>query len=361
MIASGSEDPYAVLGIAPTRDEALVKSAYRSAAKECHPDIDRSDAAAARFLAISRAFDVLKSESGRSAAYDRWKAKPERAGESSPSFDRVFDYLDTHGRGTERRPKRDKRRGQDKRVVLTITLERAFTGGEVLIPGAHGQCLECGGGGTMPTRMRPECPDCGGYGHTRIVSGFTSVQAGCKTCRGHGVVDFILCSGCAGSGRSDRSSTVIAVPPGCNEGFVFTIEGRGHHGRQGGPSGDLIAEIAISDHSRFRRLGENLETDIEVAVWEAALGGKVEVVGIDGRRMTITLPAGSQAGTRLSLRGQGMPAYPGRGNLVAVVKVAVPTADTPAIKAAYLALESAVSSALKSADTSDDSPASPIS
>lgn len=357
-MTAGARDPFEVLGIPPTSDESLIKTAYRAAAKHCHPDVDRGDDAAARFRELSEAFEALKDPGARDAAVRRHSASP--GAQPHDAFGKVFEFLDNHGRGTERRPLRTKKRGIDREVVLTVSLEQAFAGGDVVVPGVNGQCTVCSGSGTVPTRLRPECPDCGGFGYTRLVKGFTSVQSPCKTCRGVGAVDFADCGACGGLGVSERESTIIDIPPGCQEGYVVTVPECGNGGRSGGSPGDLIVSIAVADHDRFKRVGENLETEITLPVWSLGLGCKAEIVGIDGRRMTVGVPQGAHPGMRLSLRGQGMPAYPGRGNLVVVLKAFLPPGETPELRKAYAALEAAWSSSTSAASKAD-TPTSPTS
>ncbi|HEV8265539.1 MAG TPA: molecular chaperone DnaJ [Gemmatimonadales bacterium] len=346
-----SHDFYAVLGVPRDAAEADIKKAYRKLAMEYHPDRNNGDKAAeAKFKEITEAYEVLRDPDKRSA-YDRYGMAGIRRGEGggggagfgySP-FDlsealRVFmrDFgglggLDAFFGGGEQ-AHRDRRRGQDLKVALKLTLAEVATGATKSVRlRTLDVCAECGGGGAQAGTRAVTCGTCGGSGevrrHAQSIFGQFLTVSPCPTCAGEGTVVPNPCPRCGGEGRVKAEKTVqIDVPAGVADHHYLTLRGQGVPGPRNGPPGDLIAVLDIKEDPRFERRGSDLVFDLPVSFAQAALGGEIEVPTPYGQA-TLQLKAGTQTGTVLRLRGKGLPRLGegGHGDLHVRVHVWTPT------------------------------------
>ncbi|MCI4664699.1 MAG: molecular chaperone DnaJ [Neomegalonema sp.] len=314
-------DYYETLGVSRTASDEDIKKAYRRQAKELHPDRNKDKPETAeQFKAVNEAYDVLR-DSQKRAAYDQFGhaafsdmggAAGFRGGRGGgPDIGAAFSDLfdDLFGDFVGRRSGAARGRGSDLRLNLTIDLETAFSGKNVTVtaPGAV-SCEACSGTGSAGGARPVACPTCSGSGKVRTQQGFFEIERTCPTCRGRGSIIKNPCSVCGGAGQVRKNRTQsVQIPAGIEDGQRIRLTGEGEPGVQGGPAGDLYIFIEIAPHELFKRDGADLVCEVPVPFATAALGGSVEVPTLDGGRTRVAIPAGSQSGKQLRLRGKGMP------------------------------------------------------
>jgi len=331
---STDTDFYELLEVERTADERVLKSAYRRLAMQYHPDRNPGSAEAeAKFKAISEAYDCLKDPQKR-AAYDRFgKAAFQNGGGGgggggfegfSDIFENIFGEFMGGGRGGQRS---SVRRGADLRYDLEISLEDAYTGKQASVTvDVAAQCGTCDGSGAKPGTGSKMCKTCGGHGKVRAQQGFFVVERACPACHGAGQVISDPCSECRGEGRIEKTKTLdVRVPPGVDEGTRIRLTGEGEAGARGGPPGDLYIFLHLADHELFERDGTTLFARAPISFTTAALGGSIEVPGLDKARHEIRIPAGIQSGKQIRQRGAGMPVLNGRGHGDLVIQIDVET------------------------------------
>jgi molecular chaperone DnaJ len=330
------QDFYDLLGVPRGADDAAIKSAYRRMAKECHPDRHNGcSEQAERFKAINEAYDVLKDPQKR-AAYDRFgKAAFQNGGGGDPfgeaNFNGFSDIFSTiFGEFMDPRARQNAARGADLRYDLEMTLEEAFTGIEKTVTiEANARCTACDGRGCNGLdRCATACKTCGGAGKVRAQQGFFVVERGCPNCRGSGEVINDPCANCQGEGRAlQQRSLSVKVPAGVDEGTRIRVAGEGEAGVRGAASGDLYLFVHMKRHPIYAREGTTLVAECPVSFTTAALGGAIDLPGVDGGSIEIKIPAGVQSGEQLRHRGGGMSVLNGRGrgDLVARILVETPT------------------------------------
>lgn len=328
-------DFYELLEVERTADDKVLKSAYRRLAMQYHPDRNPGDHdAEARFKAISEAYDCLKDPQKR-AAYDRFgKAAFQNGGGGgagaggfegfSDIFENIFGEFMGGGRGGQRS---SVRRGADLRYDLEISLEDAYSGKQASVTvDVAAQCDTCEGSGAKPGTGSQKCKTCGGHGKVRAQQGFFVVERACPACHGAGEVISDPCGDCRGEGRVEKTKTLdVRIPPGVDEGTRIRLTGEGEAGARGGPPGDLYIFLHLADHGLFERDGTTLFARAPISFTTAALGGMIEVPGLDKIRHEIRIPAGIQSGKQIRQRGAGMPVLNGRGHGDLVIQVDVET------------------------------------
>src|SRR3990170_934822 len=355
-------DYYSLLGVDRSADAAAVKAAYRKIAMECHPDrhggcTDKE----ARFKQVSEAYEVLKDPQKR-AAYDRFgKAAFQNGGGGgfgggaqgfgafADIFDNIFgEFMDQRGQ------RANAARGADLRYDLELTLEEAFAGSEQSITiEALAGCERCDGRGSRGDSRPATCATCGGAGKVRAQQGFFVVERGCPTCQGSGETIADPCAACDGEGRTlKRRNLSVKVPAGVDEGTRIRVSGEGENGVRGAPSGDLYIFIHQKRHSLYQRDGTTLVAECPVSFTPAALGGSINLPGVDGSRIEIKIPAGIQSGEQLRQRGAGMSVLNGRGRGDLVARVLVETPRRMSAKQKKLLEE------FRKTETGDECPAS---
>ncbi len=333
-------DYYDVLGVQKGADAAAIKKAFRTKAKELHPDrnTDNPDAES-QFKEANEAYDVLK-DAEKKAAYDRFGhaafeggmggggQRGGGQGDFASAFSDVFDDLFGDmmgGRGGGGRSRAQ--RGNDLRYNLRINLEDAFKGLQktVNVPTAVG-CDSCNGTGAEGGSEPVTCPTCNGMGKVRAQQGFFTVERTCPTCSGMGQTIKNPCNTCHGQGRVEKEKSLsVNIPAGVETGTRIRLAGEGEAGMRGGPTGDLYIFIEVNDHKLFEREATNLFCRVPVSITSAALGGEIEVPTIDGGRSRVKIPEGSQSGRQMRLRGKGMPALRGGGAGDMFIELAVET------------------------------------
>ena len=326
-------DYYEVLGVRRDADGTTIKSAYRRLAMECHPDRNAGcTQSEAKFKALSQAYDCLKDPQKR-AAYDRYGHAAFQNGgggagaQDFGAFSDIFEEFFGGFGGTQRRGASGARRGADLRYDLEITLEQAYHGVEREIEiEVAAACEVCDGSGATPGTGVSTCRTCQGHGQIRAQQGFFVVERTCPTCHGAGQVIAEPCVRCHGEGRVDERKTLnVSVPPGVDHGTRIRLSGKGEAGARGAPAGDLYIFVALARNEVFQRQGTTLIAKVPISFTTAALGGSIDLPGLDGEAHEIRIPAGVQSGQQISRRGGGMPVLQGRGHGDLVVELAVET------------------------------------
>ena len=329
-------DYYELLEVARGADDATIKSSYRKLAMRWHPDKNPGDAdAEARFKAISEAYDCLKDPQKR-AAYDRFGHEAFKQGMSGggggagagAGFSDLGDIFETiFGSAFGGGGRQQQRRGADLRYDMEINLDEAFHGKQAEIEiEVSTKCDPCDGSGAEPGTGTRRCNLCGGHGQVRAQQGFFMVERTCPTCHGRGEVIEKPCRSCRGEGRVDTPQKLeVNIPPGVDTGTRIRLAGKGEAGAFGSPPGDLYIFIHVRRHAVFERDGTTLVTRVPIAFTTAALGGDIEIPGLDGERLEIDIPAGIQSGKQLRKRGAGMPVLQGRGRGDLVIEIVVET------------------------------------
>ncbi len=316
-------DAYEVLGIERGADERAIKKRFRVVARELHPDVNSEADAEERFKEAAECYEVL-SDPERRQIYDRygWDGLDSRGkaphAQGFGSFSDIFDAFfggDPFGGGRGGGP--GPMQGGDVGVETEITLEQAAAGATVTVAyDVVETCDHCHGNRAEPGTPIETCPRCEGSGQLRAVSQTAFGQmvraTVCDQCGGDGKVATTPCKECRGQGRKATHRTLdIDIPAGIADGQRVRLTGNGHAGDRGGPPGDLYVIVAVAEDERFVRDGADLVSVVDVAAPDAALGATVVVPTLDGDE-EIDVPAGTQPGTIVTLRGHGMPQI-GRG------------------------------------------------
>ncbi len=319
-------DFYEILGSSKTASDSELKKAYRKKAMELHPDRNKDNPKAeTQFKEVNEAYDVLK-DPNKKAAYDRYGHAAFEGGSNGPqgfgqggggdfssAFSDVFEDLFGDFMGGGRGGGQRAARGSDLRYNLRVSLEEAFGGKQSSISVTSSvACDVCHGTGAEGGAEPTNCPTCSGIGKVRAQQGFFTVERTCPTCSGRGQIINNPCKSCAGAGRKQKDRSLsVNIPAGVETGTRIRLAGEGEAGLRGGPSGDLYIFIEVRDHPIFEREAQNLFCRIPVSFGSAALGGEIEAPTIDGGRSRVKIPAGSQNGKQMRLRGKGMPALRG--------------------------------------------------
>jgi molecular chaperone DnaJ len=326
---------YEVLSVTRACTDVEIKSAFRKAAMQYHPDRNPGDSAAEhKFKELNEAYQIL-SDGQKRAAYDRFgHAAFEQGGSGSggdgfaASMADIFDDLfgDVMGRRSGRGG--GAARGSDLRYNLEITLEEAFAGktAALTLPTSIA-CTACSGSGAKPGAKPRACPTCGGYGRVRAQQGFFSIERTCPHCHGQGETIDNPCGVCSGSGRVTRERSLsINVPPGVEDGTRIRLAGEGEAGLRGGPAGDLYIFVATKPHPFFQRDGADLFCRVPISMIQASLGGEVEVHLLGRGETNVKIPEGTQSGKQFKVKGNGMPVLRSRdvGDLYIQVTVETP-------------------------------------
>ena len=312
-------DYYELLECERTADDTVLKASYRRLAMQFHPDRNPGDAnAEARFKAISEAYDCLKDPQKR-AAYDRYgkAAFQQGGGGRGPQgddlggiFEDIFSQFMGGGRGRQAN-----NRGADLRYDIEMTFEEAYTGkNATLTMEVSVTCTPCSGSGAKPGTSAKACTTCGGQGKVGMRQGLFIVERTCTTCRGLGRVITDPCDTCHGAGRVEREKTLdVKIPAGVDDGTRIRLANEGEAGTRGGPPGDLYIFVQLKPHKLFKRDGTTLFAEAAISFTTAALGGEIEVPCLDKAAAVIKVPAGTQTGKQLRVRGRGMPALGSNG------------------------------------------------
>ncbi len=332
-------DYYEILGVPKNASGDDLKAAFRRLARQYHPDVNKDEDAEERFKELNEAYAVL-SDPEKRQAYDRFGHAGVSAAGGVPDFRDFSDFADIFGdlfgfggfNRSSRRSRNAPRRGADLQMRLDLTFEEAIFGVDKEIDITRDEiCSTCSGSGAKPGTTPVRCTTCNGAGEVRqvrqtILGSMVQVST-CPTCGGAGEVISSPCSTCNGSGRERRTrKKIISVPAGVDTGTQIRLAGEGQPGVNGGPNGNLFVAINVRSHKFFRRRNVDILLDLDINIAQAALGAEVEVPTVDGPN-TLKIPAGTQPGKVLTLRGKGVPQLrgSGRGDQHVVVNVSIPS------------------------------------
>jgi molecular chaperone DnaJ len=340
---SSKRDYYEVLGVSREGSADELRKAYRREALKHHPDRNQGDAGAeAKFKEINEAYQVLSDDEKR-RVYDQFGHAGLEAG-GGAGFDGISDvfshmqdlfaemFSGSMGFGGGR-----PRRGGDLRVQQRLTLREAAFGckREVSVR-APTACSDCGGAGAKAGSKPETCPQCRGAGQVSNARGFVMFTSTCPRCRGAGRVVKQPCPTCAGQGAVERTRKVnVTFPAGIDAGQRLRVPGQGMAGPHGAQPGDLYVEVDVEADARFERDGADLVTRVRLPFTDAALGADVEVPALEphgeGGTLSLNVPGGTQSNAVFTMKGHGIPRLDGRGrgSLVVVVQVDVPTSLSP--------------------------------
>jgi len=336
-------DPYQVLGVERSAEDAELKKAFRKLARELHPDVNRDDPAAEeKFKEAAEAYEIL-SDPERRRTYDAYGHEGLRSngfasqagaggledilsslfGQGNSPFGDIFGF-GSGGRGGPAP-------GSDIGATVAVDLTEVVSGAKREVSfQAVTRCEHCRGNGAEPGTPIRTCETCGGQGAvqqvTRTPFGQMMRQSACPTCNGEGKIPDEPCEVCDGLGRLRKERTYeVDVPSGIESGQRIRVAGKGHEGETGAAAGDLYVEVEVKTDDRFERHGEHLVFPAQISVTRAMLGGKIEVPTLDGMR-DIEVPKGAQPGQQLVLSGQGLPTLRGRrrGDQIVILDVVIP-------------------------------------
>jgi molecular chaperone DnaJ len=328
-------DYYEVLGVSRNADDQEIKKAFRRLARQLHPDVSEASDAEVRFREISEAYEVLTNAETRQL-YDRYGHAGLRSGGFTPRhFDlgdigdlfSAFFGDDLFGAAT----RGGAARGADVAAEVAIDLVDAARGVTASVPVQVAvPCATCGGDGVQPGTAVSTCPRCQGSGRLQQVArslfGEFIRTSACPQCGGSGRIVEHPCETCGGGGRTIEERTLdVEIPPGIHDGQRIRLSGEGHAGALGGRSGDLYVLVRVRPDERFVREGNDIFSQADLTIVQAALGASVSVPTLDGD-VDLTFDAGIQPGAVHVLRGRGMPVLQGsgRGDHRVLVNVVVP-------------------------------------
>lgn len=363
MASTATKDYYQLLGVSEGASQDEVKKAYRRLAKKYHPDANANDPQAAeRFKEIGEAYSVL-SDQKRRQQYDAMRKNPfasfgGRAGaggaggtpgaQGGPGFsfedlgdlgglgDIFSSIFDRGKRRTQRGPGARAARGRDVEYVVDISFNVAARGGRIqLAVPMIDDCAICGATGAAPGAKLQPCAECSGTGTVQFGQGGFAVSRPCPACLGRGQVPTMRCSACNGTGQvRDQRQIVLNVPSGVDTGSKLRLSGQGEKGSAGAPPGDLLVTFRVQAHHFFRRDALDVHCTVPINLAQAALGSKIRVRTVDGRKVALRVPAGTQSGTRFRIPGQGIEKAGRRGDQYVQVRVEVPDQLSPEQEAA---------------------------
>lgn len=349
-----SKDFYAVLGVPASASQDEIKKQYRKLASKHHPDKNPNDSRAAeRFKEISEAYNVV-GDAAKRKQYDEMRrlgafggfggarsgagAGARRDGGTGFSGGFRFEEVDLGGLGGlgdifgsmfgggTGRKSREPERGQDVEVTLEVPFRTAALGGKVNIDlEVNEECPVCKGTGGAPGSKMQTCPECGGRGTISFGQGGFAVQRPCPRCLGRGQIPSEPCTNCGGSGEvRARRKIAVTVPEGTDTGTKIRLRGQGGHGSRSGPPGDLFINFIVQPDRFYAREGLDLIAKVPINIAQATLGSKISVKTLDGKKVSVKIPAGTPSGKRFRVRGQGIAKDSTRGDLIIEVSVQVP-------------------------------------
>ena len=320
------KDYYQVLGVASTATDKEITKAYRKLAKQFHPDANPGSED--RFKEIAAAYDVLGDAAQRKEYDEVRRVGPMAGGFGAPGggfggpggaggtfrvedvgdLGDIFGGIFGGGRGARRRP-RGPQRGADVETELHLSFADAVRGATTSVNLAEdSRCHTCNGTGAAPGTATHTCDRCGGRGTLDDNQGLFSLSTICPKCNGRGTIVDTPRPTCHGTGTERRNRTVkVRIPAGVEDGQRIRVKGRGAPGQGMAPAGDLYVVVQVDKHPLFGRRGRNLTLSVPVTFPEAALGTTVTVPTLD-EPVTLRVPAGTQPGTHLRVKGRGVPA-----------------------------------------------------
>ncbi len=345
------KDYYEVLGVSKTATADEIKKAYRSKAKQYHPDSNQGNEkeAEAKFKEVSEAYSVLSDDTKRQQ-YDRFGADAVNGngyggfgGYGAGGFDFSgfsggfdIDLEDILGSmfggsfgGFKQTAKNGPIKGTDLRYNMKLTFEEAVFGVKKEISITRNEkCASCHGTGSKNGSATVECDKCHGVGKVQAVQNtimgtFSTVRV-CDKCNGEGKVIKEPCEICGGTGNVKKAKKIeINIPAGIDDGQAISLAGQGDAGKRGGPNGDLFIVVSVIPHKIFTRKGKNIYFATKIPFVKAVLGGPIKIPTLEGEE-TFEIPEGTQPDTTFVMKNKGVPSRSGRGNLEFKVQIEIP-------------------------------------
>lgn len=318
-----SKDYYDILGVPKGSSEEELKKAYRKLAMQFHPDKNKGDKTAeAKFKEINEAYETLKDPQ-KKAAYDRYghAAFTQGAGQGGgggfhggqgfsdfSGFSDIFENFFRQSGGGQQQANNYHNQGKDIRYNLELTLEEAFKGKSARLRfNTFASCVTCDGNGGADGTKPKVCTTCNGRGQVHFQQSLFIVERTCTACGGMGQTISNPCRTCHGQGRHKKDKTLeVAIPAGVDDGMKIRVTDEGEAGVRGAPPGDLYVFISIKPHKMFKRDGQTIHCKVPITMVNATLGGEIEVPSIDGERIQIKIPAGTQHGHQIRIKNKGM-------------------------------------------------------
>ena len=349
-MTTATKDFYKTLGISDKASQAEVKKAYRRLAKKYHPDANPGSVKAAeRFKEIGEAYTVLSDPEKRkqynnmrrlsSLGFGASRGAPGGGrGETGGGFSfedlqgfgglgDIFSSIFERGsRATDASRPKGPKKGQDVDCVVDIPFDKAMRGGKIPIEvPISEECATCGGSGSAAGTGTKRCSECPGTGSISFGQGGFAVNRPCPACFGRGRIPEQPCPSCAGSGSVRQERRIeVTVPKGVETGNKIRATGQGERGSQGGKPGDLIITFKVKPHDFFRREGLDVHVTVPINLAQATLGSKMAVRTVDGKRVHLRIPPGTQSGTKFRIRGHGVERGGRVGDQYVEVAVAIP-------------------------------------
>ncbi len=338
-------DYYEILGVSKNASQEEIKNAYRRAAKKYHPDVnpDNKKESEEKFKEAAEAYEVL-SDSQKRTQYDQFGHEGMKnvfgsEGFTWSNFTHVSDVEDIlssfFGEGafkdffrtTRTQESRRAYRGVDLRYDLEISLKEAALGCEKTITIDRNEaCVMCNGSGAKPGVERKKCPTCGGSGQVRYSQGFFSIAKTCNKCYGKGTIITTPCTKCNGRGKISRTRTItVKIPAGVDTGSRIRLTGEGEGGTYNAEAGDLYVIIIVKKDNTFIREDMNIICELPISFSQVALGCEIQVPTLDGQKIKMKIPPGTQTHKVFRLTGKGIPSLHGYGRGDQFVKVIVIT------------------------------------
>ena len=334
MASPPKHDYYETLGVPRKATADDIRKAYRKLARKHHPDLNPGDKSAEdRFKNVQEAYDIL-SDSKKREMYDQhgfysesgFAGPPPGSTNPHPGMDfNGFDFSDQFaggrrtdtggfrdifsqffgGKGGPQQAQASPEKGGDLEYVMDIDFRQAINGTQAKLNiNRYEVCGTCHGTGSSGGG-EVTCPQCHGSGNVTQMAGAMKFSLTCPRCSGSGKLRN-ACPTCGGEGRVTRTEAVeVRIPPGARSSSRLRVPGKGNAGTMGAPPGDLYITTRVEKHPFFHRDGDNIEIQVPVAVWEAALGAKIEVPTIDGRTL-LKIPQGTVNGQKFRLREKGV-------------------------------------------------------
>ena len=371
-MAEAKRDYYEVLGVSKSASDSEIKSAYRKLAKKYHPDMNPGDAEAEKkFKEASEAYAIL-SDADKRKQYDQFGHAAfengggggaggfggfggfDFGGDMGDIFGDIFGDL-FGGGGGRRRANNGPMQGANVRASVRITFEEAVFGCEKELElTLKDSCTSCNGTGAKAGTSPETCPKCGGrgqvaYNQQTMFGTMQSVRT-CPDCNGSGKIIKEKCPDCYGTGYiSNRKKISVTIPAGIDNGQSIRIREKGEPGINGGPRGDLLVEVIVSRHVSFQRQDMDIFSNVPISFAVAALGGTIQIDTVDGK-VEYDVKAGTQTGTRVRLRGKGVPSLRNksvRGDHYITLNIQVPTTLSAEAKEALRNFDAVSGNSLK--------------
>lgn len=338
-------DYYEVLGLKKGAQPDEIKKAYRKLAKEFHPDKNQGDKEAEdKFKEISEAYEHL-SDADKKSKYDRFGHNGANNGGFGGFGGRnMEDIYEQFGHMFGRQSQQPRVRvGDNMSLLLKLTLEEIFTGVKKTYKYSRNVgCSDCGGHGGTDIN---DCPDCNGTGlRTQVFQtpmGYVQQQSACTSCDSTGKKYATACTSCGGRGLKSVEETIeVDIPAGVQEGMAFVMAGKGH-GVKSGTEGDLHIKIMETPHKTYVRSGADLKLNLKVNYHQLVLGDKIEIDTIEGGKIRMSVPEGSDVGSNLRVPFKGIKLYgkDTRGDIIVTLGVDIPKNPSDSVKEAVINLK----------------------